>query len=101
MRPPMAQPITKKVMLVIPSRQRVPVRIGRKLAVPNKLISKPRNWTKMHENRRFMELKQFGLMPSSGKSQISMVAWLLSGLEIEIQPLILPVFEVVNQPMQS
>jgi len=55
----------------------------------------------MHVNRRFMELKQFGLMPSSRKSQISMVAWLLSGLEIEIQPLILPVFEVVNQPMQS
>ena len=55
----------------------------------------------MHVNRRFMELKQFGLMPSSGKFQISMVAWLLSGLEIAIQPLILPVFEVVNQPMQS
>ena len=101
MRPPMAQPITKKVMLVIPSRQWVPVKIGRKLAVPNKPISKPRSWTKMHENRRFMERKQFGLMPSSGKSQISMVAWLLSGLEIAIQPLVLPVFEVVNQPMQS
>ena len=30
----------------------------------------------MHVNRRFMELKQFGLMRSSGKFQISMVAWL-------------------------
>ena len=97
----MAQPITKKVMLVIPSRQWVPVKIGRKLAVPNKPISKPRSWTKMHEKRRFMERKQLDLMPSSGKSQISMVAWLLSGLEIAIQALVLPVFEVVNQPMQS
>ncbi len=88
-------------MLVIPSRQWVPVKIGRKLAVPNKPISKPRSWTKMHVNRRFMELKQFGLMPSSGKSQISMVAWLLSGLEIAIQHLAPSVFEVVNQPMQS
>ncbi len=88
-------------MLVIPSRQWVPVKIGRKLAVPNKPISKPRSWTKMHVNRRFMERKQFGLMPSSGKFQISMVAWLLSGLEIAIQPLVLTVFEVVNQPMQS
>jgi len=101
MRPPMAQPITKKVMLVIPSRQWVPVKIGRKLAVPNKPISKPRSWTKMHVNRRSMERKQFGLMRSSGKFQISMVAWLLSGLEIAIQPLVLTVFEVVNQPMQS
>ena len=97
----MAQPITKKVMLVIPSRQWVPVKIGRKLAVPNKPISKPRSWTKMHVNRRFMELRQFGLMPSSGKFQISMVAWLLSGLEIAIQHLVPTVFEVVNQPMQS
>lgn len=100
----MAQPITKKVMLVIPSRQWVPVKIGRKLAVPNKPISKPRSWTKMHVNRRFMELKHF--WPDAIFRQVPnfdgcMVAWLLSGLEIAIQPLVLPVFEVVNQPMQS
>ena len=54
MRPPIAHEITRRVILEIPSRQLVPVRIGRKFAVPKKTINKPRTWSRQHVNLRLM-----------------------------------------------